>query len=96
MEKELFKFKNNNINLTINKLDSKLLKECNSNSTNFKKNIKLDKDKHLTNDINSIIKDISMDLVLFIINECGYSTSDKLYKKQLLECVNNFIDSKTL
>jgi hypothetical protein len=90
--KQLFQFKSSTVNMTFNKLPDKLIKKY-EKKPSVLKSIDITSDKQLTAEINCMIKDISMDMVSFIINECGYSTADKDYKSGLLETVNDFVNS---
>ena len=89
---QLFQFKSPTVNMTFNKLPNKLIKKYDKNP-DVLKSIDITSDKLLTAEINAMIKDISMDMVSFIINECGYTTADKEYRSRLLETVNAFVNS---
>lgn len=88
--KQLFQFKSSTVNMTFNKLPNKLIKKYEKNPSVLR-TINIMDDTQLTSEVNAIIKDISMDMVSFIINECGYTTADKEYKQNLLKTVNEFV-----
>jgi hypothetical protein len=88
---QLFQFKTPTVNMTFNKLPNKLIKKYEKNPSVLK-SLDITSDKQLTAEINAMIKDISMDMVSFIVNECGYTTADKEYKSRLLETVNAFVN----
>ena len=90
--KQLFQFKSSSVNLKFNKLPDKLIKKYEKNQSVLK-SLNITSDKQLTSEINAMIKDISMDMVSFIINECGYTTADKEYKSGLLKTVNEFVSN---
>jgi disulfide oxidoreductase YuzD len=86
---QLFQFKSPTVNMTFNKLPNKLKKKY-EKKTSVLKSLDITSDTQLTMEINAMIKDISMDMVSFIINECGYTTADKEYKSDLLKTVTEF------
>jgi hypothetical protein len=87
--KQLFQFKSSTVNMTFNKLPNKLIKKY-EKKPSVLKSLDITSDTQLTMEINAMIKDIGMDMVSFIINECGYTTADKAYKADLLKTVNEF------
>jgi hypothetical protein len=88
---QLFEFKSNTINLTFNNLPDDIMSKYDKNPKILNK-LNITEDTHLVAEINSMIKDISMDMVSFIINECGYITADKEFKSNLLKTAKAFAD----
>lgn len=91
IEQQLFKFKSQTVNMKFNKLPEKLKKKYERNTKILTK-LNIKEDTQMVAEINCMIKDISMDMVSFIINECGYMTANKEYKNTLLKTVNEFVD----
>lgn len=80
----LFKFKSKNITLKFtNVLDLQTDKEQSID-------LSLHNCKMITRDINSSMKELGVNMASFIINECGYETAGKEYRRNLLNTVKLF------
>lgn len=80
----LFKFKSKNITLKFtNILDLQTDKEQSID-------LSLHNCKMITQDINSSMKELGVNMASFIINECGYETAGKEYRRNLLNTVKAF------
>jgi len=97
---ELFKFPKNEINIKLNTNHLNLSNLTNLDNLDISFNdiisLTLKNNDLLARNINNMISDLSIDLVPFIIDECGYKTSGKEYRKELLNTIMEFKNSKTI
>ena len=97
---ELFKFSKNEINIQLNTNHLNLSNITNLANLDISLNdiitLTLKNNDLLARNINNMISDLSIELVPFIVEECGYKTSGKEYRKELLNTIMEFKNSKTI
>lgn len=92
-DENMFKFKNKNIDINI---PEKNLNNNNKSKIDKLSSLSLSNNNRLAQDINNMMSNLSVELVSFIIEECGYKTSSKEFKKELINVIMKFKNSKLI